>query len=175
MKRSRGGSLTGGTGDTNPQFLTFTATQSGADATTSTQINLPIQRLPISGKAQVMEVLKVWWTMAGNPVETDNFVLAILSTKNFSTTATTWGEPTVFSMYSRDMRITTSGSFETIEPFVQDFTDGAGHGIIIATDSIYCQVQSSATSATNIVRGKIEYRFKNVNLQEYIGVVQSQQ
>lgn len=175
MKRGRGDSLTGGTRDVNPQFLTFTASQSAADTTTSTQIALPIQRLPTSGKAQVMEVLKVFYNGTAPLVETDSNLSIFLSTKNFSTTATTWSEPTVFSSYQRDVRITTSGMVETIEPWMQDLLDGAGHGILIATDAIYVQVVSSGTSVANVVRGKLLYRMKNVALPEYIGIVQSQQ
>lgn len=51
--------LTGGTGDVNPQFLPFNIVQSGNDATTTLTINVPIQRLPTQGRAQVLEILTV--------------------------------------------------------------------------------------------------------------------
>lgn len=51
--------LTGGTGDVNPQFLSFNITESGNDATTTLSVRLPVQRLPSSGKAMVLEVLAV--------------------------------------------------------------------------------------------------------------------
>lgn len=56
-----------------------------------------------------------------------------------------------------------------------DLTDGAGHGVLIATDSIYCNLQSVVTGILNDVVVKIGYRWKEVALVEYIGIVQSQQ
>lgn len=64
-----------------------------------------------------------------------------------------------------------------------DLTDGAGHGILVATDNIYLSVQTSLTayngsSADEIIGfcfADLIYRFKEVKLQEYIGIVQSQQ
>jgi hypothetical protein len=62
-----------------------------------------------------------------------------------------------------------------MEPLVLDVTDGAGHGVLIATDSIYAQVNSANTATTNTVYFKLLYRFKEVNIIEYVGIVQSQQ
>lgn len=68
-----------------------------------------------------------------------------------------------------------SGSFYRDMPFVLDLTDGAGHGILIATDQIFWQVFSNSFAAAIGVEVKIMYRMKNISLQEYIGIVQSQQ
>lgn len=51
--------LTGGTGDVNPQFISFNVAQSGNDATTTLTLSVPIQRLSTGGRAQVLEVLCV--------------------------------------------------------------------------------------------------------------------
>lgn len=169
-------SLTGGTGDVNPQFLSFSATQSAADTTTTTQIALPIQRLPTGGSAyaQVMEVLKVFY-MVSTLAEVDSFVLCSLTTKNQGTTTVAFSDPTVFSAYQHENKLTTSGTFFEVTPIVFDLTDGAGHGVIIATDNIFAQVASTTTSLVNTFRVKILYRFKNVSIQEYVGIVQGQQ
>lgn len=174
MKRGRGESLTGGTRDVNPQFLHMLATQSGADATTTTTFPIPVQRLPTAGKSQVMEVLKVfaWFS---NLAEVDSQMNAFFSTKSFGTTATTPSEPTVFAAFQRSVALTTSGQIIDVQPYTMDLEDSAGHGFIVATDNIFLQVASTTTSATNTVRAKIYYRWKNVGLAEYVGVVQSQQ
>lgn len=177
MKRKGGnGSLTGGTGDVNPQFLTFSAIQSGADATTTTQVAVPIQRLPSSGRSQVMEVLKVSYS-DNTIVETDNSVRAYLTTRSFGTTEvpSQYGEATVFDAWFRLYGITTSGLSIQSEPITHDLTDGVGHGILVATDFIFAQIASTGTGAAQTVRIKIMYRWKNVGLAEYIGLVQSQQ
>lgn len=64
---------------------------------------------------------------------------------------------------------------------IHDLTDGAGHGVLIATDSIWLTgfingaVPDIGTTAAVNVYAEILYRFKKVSLQEYIGIVQSQQ
>lgn len=80
-----------------------------------------------------------------------------------------------------DHFITFSTDNESVE--FHDLTDGAGHGILVATDNIYLSVQTSLTayngsSADEIIGfcfADLIYRFKEVKLQEYIGIVQSQQ
>lgn len=184
MKRSFGGSLTGGTGDVSPQWLSFTGTQTSADTTTSVSQAIPVQRLPTGGRAQVMEVLKVVFNTTALPAsasatETIDTLNVFLSTKNFSTTATTQAEPTVFAYDSQISRsaFTAAGTYWAYVPSVRffDCTDGAGHGILIATDNIYMQISSALTGNANTANVKILYRWKNVPLQEYIGIVQSQQ
>jgi len=56
-----------------------------------------------------------------------------------------------------------------------DLTDSAGHGILIATDQLFLLMTSNGTLALNTGGCKLDYRFKNVALEEYIGIVQSQQ
>lgn len=173
-KRSRD-SLTGGTGDVNPQFLSFVVAQTGVDTTTTVTTPLPIQRLPLSSSAlsQVMEILKIFISI-GTAVETDNNVQVFISTKSISGPAV-YSDPSVFAGYLRLIGQTVSGELLVTEPVVWDLTDGAGHGLIIATDNIFTQVQSFGTGLANNVRIKILYRFKNISIQEYVGIVQGQQ
>lgn len=101
--------MTGGTGDVNPQFLSFTATQSSANATTSGSIALPIQRLPTSGKAQVMEVLKVFFVTGANDPNDYGFEIT-LATKNFGTTPSGYADPRVFAGWEASAQVITTGS-----------------------------------------------------------------
>jgi len=54
-----------------------------------------------------------------------------------------------------------------------DLTDAAGHGVLVGTDKINMFVRSSNAALTPVVTVYITYRWKNVGLQEYIGIVQS--
>src|SRR3546814_10822105 len=54
-----------------------------------------------------------------------------------------------------------------------DLTDGSGRGILVATDSLYLNLNTVNTGRINYVHAKIIYRLKNVTLQEYVGIVQS--
>lgn len=66
---------------------------------------------------------------------------------------------------------------------VHDVTDGAGHGILVATDNIFVACNftvasvfsTTADTASGAASCNILYRFKEVALAEYIGIVQSQQ
>lgn len=185
MKRQRvDGSLTGGTGDVSPQWLSFAATQSAADTTTTTTQTIPVQRLPHGDRAQVMEVLKMVvqrptpQVIAAVGESLDTYLL-LLSTTSFGTTATTFSEPRVFAgdQFAVHGAFTAAGTYyattEGIESY--DLTDGAGHGVLIATDNLFAQAQSAGSGATNTWRIKLLYRWKNISLSEYIGIVQSQQ
>jgi hypothetical protein len=167
--------------------LSDTAVQSAADTTTTTQIALPIQRVAANApnQAVVMEVLKVYVDHTNLPAsasaaETTDSITVAFSTKNFATTGVTLGEPAVFALYNQASRsaFTAAGTYYAIikkAPEVIDLTDGAGHGILVATDSIFVQVNSASTGLTISVPFKILYRWKRVSLTEYIGIVQSQQ
>jgi len=184
MKRGRGDTLTGGTGDVNPQWLSFSAVQSAADTTTTTTQNIPIQRLPSGTRAQVMEVLKVYltfggWAAVASATELARNIQCFLTTFSSGTTQLAASNPRVFASSTRYQNgaFTAAGTYATSYDgtHMLDLTDGAGHGIIVATDSVFAQVSSSNTGVAQTVHIKVLYRWKDVSLAEYIGIVQSQQ
>jgi len=166
--------LTGGTGDVNPQYQSATLSQSAADATTSSQITLAIDRLKLGGnRIGVVEVLSVSfdWRTPITAASVSNLTAA-LTTKSFGTTKIQYSEPTIIAYHHVSQgAIATPYSY----PVRVDLTDDAGHGILVATDSIYFQVSSTTTSLTNVVDVKLEYRYKNVPITEYLGIVASSQ
>jgi len=176
--------LTGGTRDVNCQFLSFSAVQSAADTTTTASQAIPIQRLPMAGRSQVMEVVKVFLEFASLPAiasatEATDSQQIYLSTTSFGTTATNFQEPRVFAGFFRNQRgaFTAAGTYGYVadNSYCIDLTDGAGHGFLVATDNIFAQVISANTGAAQTVAVKLLYRWKNVGLAEYIGIVQGQQ
>lgn len=175
MYRKKGrDTLTGGTKDINPQYMHLTASQSAADTSTTTSFPIPIQRLQAAGRAQVLEVLKVLWDVPQSS-EADSALNVFLTTSSFGTSAISYGNTRVIdSMQSRSF-ITTSGTIRDERPVIHDLTDGAGHGFLVATDNVFIQVNSTTTGATNIVNCKILYRWKDVSVVEYVGIVQGQQ
>jgi hypothetical protein len=154
--------------------MNMTAVQSAADTTTTTTFPLPVQRLDNRGRAMVMEVLKVMWNLSAS-VEVDSAISAWLTTSSSGTTNLTYANTRIIDALIRTKQLTTSGFIQTEEPVIHDLTDGAGHGVLVATDNIFIQVQSTATSAANTVNCKLLYRWKNVGDRAYIGIVQSQQ
>ena len=185
-KRARSSSsLTGGTGDVNPQWLNLFSTNNPGTSYTEGGFPIPIQRLPDSGKAQVMEILKVEWGLGAQvnvmAVTAAAWFSAYLTTRSFGTTEPTGAlqNGTVISKWNINYYfgsgVGVTALLET--PKINDLTDGAGHGILVATDNIYLGYIASA--AAEPIAGtftcRVLFRWKNVSLAEYIGIVQSQQ
>lgn len=179
MKRTRD-QLTGGSKDVNPQTMVVQVTQSGVDVPTGQGIALPIPRLPIAkGRSLVIELLGVTFITAQFPtIAASNIIAPILTTNG--TTPTTlvqaYTDPKVLAIWSRAINFSSAASvFETEQTKYIDLTDNAGHGILVATDQIYLVGLSLTTGVANVFIARLEYRFKDVALEEYIGIVQSQQ
>lgn len=189
MSRKRvgvGGDLTGGTHDVNPQYMSGLVTLSAANTATTVQLAIPISRVPQPGQtsATIVEVLKVF--MEFPSVDADAAAATLrnatlgFSTTSFGATQAAFDESRVFAWGQRQLRnaftAAGTGMLEQItDPFVFDCTDGAGHGVLIATDSIFIQGITFGQAGASTFRFKILYRFKTVQLVEYIGIVQSQQ
>ena len=184
-KRRRTGdvaSLTGGTGDVNPQILTLSIEQSAADTSTEAQFNLPVPRAATGGQntAVVFEILKVlWiWTTISDP-DSDTTVGGVLSTRSeinqalFNPAAQDSGT-FIANAYEQNFK-SAVGIVDTFKAMMFDMTDGAGHGLLVGTDSIYASIYSTATGSSQGFIAKIFYRLKNVGVFEYVGIVQSQQ
>lgn len=169
--------LTGGTMDVKPQLLSFACVQSSADTTTTTTQPVPVLRNFSSGngsRAQLIEVLKVYCNMPLSS-EVDSSVSIVVGTKNLGTTAVVAGEPSVFARFGQQLILTTSGQCVIPRQQMVDCSDGAGNGILVATDNIYAQISSLTTSATNQCTVAVLYRVYAASVTEYVGIVQGQQ
>lgn len=183
-KRGRGSeSLTGGTGDVNPQFLNMQSSASTTASFATTAFSTPINKFPeASGRVVIMELLKVfidYGQFATTSVAAGS-VKVYLTTKNFDTTQPSqqMADPTVVAFGELGYTSPSAGGTGIIySPHVLDLTDGAGHGVLVATDNLY--LGTVATTLNNPTSGQVQvkllYRFKKVALAEYIGIVQSQQ
>lgn len=179
----------GGSGDVNPQWFNMTAAIQPAAAYADVGTTLPRERLPYGNKSQVMEVLKAQFLLGngGTYVLTAATAASLrlyVTTTSFSTT-----EPSSAQMsgkvlckkridfFSTALAPAVSGyTDDSIERLI-DLTDDAGNGLLVATDSVF--LGTIQTGATNPLTGagigcRLLYRWKNVGLQEYIGIVQSQ-
>lgn len=169
-------SLTGGTGDVNPNWFKITVTQSAADTFTQSTNPLPVQRLsggPGRKRAMIMEILKIAFYQTSAQAEVDSIVQAFLTTKSYSAQPPDTDGPIIARVRTANA-ITTSGSFNPVWPITVDLTDGAGHGMVVASDNLYLSCASTSSGIANTMVAYILYRWKNVGLEEYIGVAQSQ-
>lgn len=184
-KRVASDALTGGTKDVNPQYLSGLITLSAANTATEVTLGTPIVRVgpQTGGKSIIMEILKLYVDF---PAIDADAAAATARAMTFSvqtvasTAVTTLDNPRNIAFLSLDNRnaFTAAGTgtlSERVDPSVWDFTDGAGHGVLVATDNIFLAANTQGQAGASVFRFKILYRFKEVSLVEYIGIVQSQQ
>ena len=180
--------LTGGTDDVNPQFLSASYTQSGTDSTDVFGFGTPIVRVGNNnnGRATIMEILKVYMSLpdapqAGNAQGAAAALMSLMTaTTSTPGTVVPLGDSKVIcaARYTQRAAFTAGGSgltAYTTEPRIIDLTDGAGHGVLVATDNMFVQLDTVGMAGARQFEIKILYRFKTVSLAEYIGIVQSQQ
>ena len=178
--------ITGGSSDYNPQWLNcgVSQDQSSPDAAMVKQIPIPIPRMRATGDKQlVMEILQVVFkkmtfsVIAGSTVANYMAITTnpgILSSALLRDIAS---DPrTLVDHVDHISTFSATGVSYMPGTFSIDCTDEAGHGVLVATDNVYFVTDTTLTGATNFTAHcKILYRWKEVGLGEYIGIVQSQQ
>lgn len=182
------GALTGGTGDVNPQWF-FCADFDPGGTFATTSVPIPIQRLNGNrgSTAQVMEILKAELSSGAAVTFTqsaaaDDTLDVYLTTRSFGSTepnAADHDGNVISDWHIKTSSVGTAANVfgpNVIFPMTNDLTDGAGHGILIATDNIFVGVIQTGAAApiTGSLVVRVLYRWKNVPIQEYIGIVQSQ-
>ena len=166
--------MTGGTKDVNPQTLGFRQLMSAANTFTELQTALPVNRVQSGGssQAQVVEVLWVEFSYGGAELFNagSESITMQLTTSTQSASLSIADAPVIAIGHREFSGVLTSGGSVTdmIQHF--DLTDGAGHGIIVASNNIFFGVNSIGLAAAATGLARIAYRFKNVGLQEYIGL-----
>ncbi len=176
--------LTGGTGDVNPQFYTGLITMAATDTDEVKAYLAPVSKgiFTKAGRATVMEILAVYSELPGFPLAVAG-ALSQTRAIYFATTdgiKSSIGDPGVFAGFSsqKQSAFTALGSYAATfdNMYIWDLTDQAGHGFLLASDYFYVTVNTrSYTPAVGTFAFKVMYRYKNVSLTEYIGIVQSQQ
>lgn len=89
-RRGVGDTLTGGTGDINPQFITVKCKQTGTDTLTTTQVSIPIDRFHQGyQRSGVIEILAIrYYFQETNGNTNGNYQAAAVSTVAPTTTPT---------------------------------------------------------------------------------------
>ena len=171
-KRGRMGDvLTGGTKDVNPQYLTVAVTESAANTFTQTELQLPVLRggNMRGNKYQVIELLKLMIDItAGDGATASERTLALTTSTQTAMQIIT--NPDVIAFFGDNIIITTSGLYSPERIKIIDLTDQAGHGIIIATQSVFLGLQGVSQTSALTARCRLYYRFKNISIDEFVGL-----
>lgn len=184
MKRTRGGgSVTGGTGDVKPQIMSIVGDTALTDDYAVTQVGLPVPRFGTQkSRSTITEFLWVDYYFLGGVADTSFHNWAFLTPQTARTDAETADQASLtvdisntsnFGFVFHQNILTTSGVNINTQPFRYNFTDENGNGFLYAGDKMFL-VAGNISSPTACV-AKVCYRMVDVSLEEYIGIVQSQQ
>ena len=175
--------MTGGSGDVNPQLLTTQNINAPADGSVNEiQVALPVTRSGGCSKTKttVFELLKIFVShpfLQGTPPNTPTTYITNLDVCTAPNTAALGPTSLVVGGSSVAYRIQNSGASWAVAVISEqgvDLTDGAGHGILIATDYVWIKVNTVNFTALSTFGCKLLYRLKEVGLTEYMGILQSQ-
>lgn len=168
-----------------PATLTQVVTQSAANALSSTEVSLPVVRVPSSGRVTIVELRSIKWGFASTTTPTavdgENICVGISTASLDSNPAANltplliMTDPTTVWFDRHACRVVTSGgAYLTDIAWQEQLLDHDGHGILVATDSIFFHVYTAAFAIAHTIVFKLGYSFVDVGLSEYIGIVQSQ-
>lgn len=174
--------LTGGSLDVNPQLFKGSAALTAADTQTEISFQLPVTRIPTANKVTIIEVLR--FTVEFPPFNAANTGVQEQKVAFLTSAFGTAGDPTVsssniickFERGSEKYAGAGGYAISSMQTQSQDLTDGAGHGLLVASDKLYVNCKSvNDTPTVDAFYFSMEYRFKTVGIREYAGIVQSQQ
>jgi len=170
-RRRADGSLTGGTGDVNPQWMSFHTAQSANDTGTGGSVQPPVSLS--TGENLAMEILRIYVRGPSPGTQANEGVTWWLSTKNFGATAPALGlgDATTVMLDGFTSNLLTSGSQSANFVRMYDMTDGDGHGVLVGNQNLYWGINSFSTANTNTVDWKILYRAKRISDSELLGIV----
>ena len=162
--------------DIFPQFMSFSVAQAADNVYRDDRIQLPVARTPGAAKITVIEVLSVsvdFEAPQALAADGQNFQ-AFLSFRSNGAVKPQFSDPNLWFQYRTEFQVVTSGGVTVQLPWTFRYDTGGGRGFLIATDSIFAGTQNLTGAATTRAHFKVLYRFVQVGLQEYIGIVQQQ-
>ena len=170
---------TGSYMDKYPQILTIEVSQAETDEFVEIEVPLAINRLSVNeGKAWVIEITRIQ-SMYDYGVfdasDTPQQIISQLSTKELG--AISFPDSTTFFINRvSGMDAGSGGSLghEFMGPQNFDMTS-EGKGFLIGSDSIFAAIDSENLPGATTMVLKVFYRFTEVGLAEYVGIVQGEE
>lgn len=193
--RSSSSSLTGGTGDVNPQLFKFPSLVDTAASIQTAVINTPIPAFNLgqNDRAVVMEVLKIFfqadttYATSINPSKARKYWMIIPGNPAGlagGDIRSQWAFAPCLAAFAAEETIGQTNQTNSVPgvhspmTYEMDMTDGQGHGILLATPTVTfardVEITGGATISTSTFTSAMLYRFKEVSLTEYMGIIQSQ-
>lgn len=162
--------------DAFPNYMSGLLTLSAANTVTVQTNEFPVNRLRVTGtKATVIELLWIDISLATiDYAAAADTALMSFKTGTVPTDMQNLDNPDVFAFWGEEFHFVASGA--ALGPLVTriDLQSKDGHGQLIAADRFHVAADSAGMAAAVSFRWRIYYRFVNVPVTEFIGIVQSQ-
>lgn len=165
--------------DRFPNFLSGSLTLSAANTFTTNQVFTPIPRLKTSGnRATVMELL---WMQLNIDRTTVDFVVngdGYTFQMTFGSPPTgiiQWSDPRVVFEDEKELSFITSGMAFIPLSIKMDLQSEDGYGYLFASDAFNINATTTGMAVATRFNWKIYYRFVDIPLSEFVGLVQSTQ
>lgn len=166
-----------------PQWWNIGAIAQGATTDTGlvSSFNAPIPRINVRGRTStVMEFLKMEGTIIPGTIAVsagNEYCLAIKSSNALQASPVALlADPSVLALAFVDLVTNGAPESTTVLPkFDIDLTDGDGHGVLFAGDNLFVEFITANTTAHNAVANvRILFRFQEISVEDYVGIVQGQ-
>jgi hypothetical protein len=170
--------------DQYPQTFLVDLTQPSVDGAILATVNLPVPRIPTANKATILEISAIEyyfpiWVPSITTGQTSH-LMVIVSTDERTIDMT---DPVPYisnghTIDAVDLHIhpgTAAAPLSSaIFPLRHELETKDGHGVLVATDRLFISLDTiNFPTATKAVV-KVYYRYVEVSVQEYVGIIQSQ-
>jgi hypothetical protein len=171
-------------GDNFPNYLSFELEQTAANTWTDMRLAMPIPRITggMGTKATIMELLWVDFSFdnidLGSQDDRVTFAMGTGATPETSPQIE-FDNPNVLFEFKELYHFTRvgDGASGTLAswPKRYDFQSKTGYGFLVASDNLWVIVSSVGMAGALTVQARLFYRFVDVDVKEYVGIVQSSQ
>jgi len=170
--------------DRYPQYFDVALTQPSTDGAIQAVVNLPVPRIPTAGKATIIEITKIEYgltagLMSQTTVGTALFLVSLDDRTADASTGTlrtnSVYNPHTIDYFMLHQHICTAVGIENqLYPQIHNLETNDGFGFLVATDRIYVSLDTAG--GTGAMAGVVTfyYRYVEVSVNEYVGIIQSQ-
>lgn len=147
------------------KWLIATATQGSADAFVEAEFNTGVGE----GTRTALRIRRIEWFLPNLP-GADSNIIAVL--RRNSASATVLNSPAVIAAIQRTCELTTSG-MNTVENFPNSQRYERDEDLLIVEQSLFLDLDSNGTSASNACVVRIGYETRSVTENERLSILAS--
>lgn len=159
--------------DTYANIAAISVVESSATTQTAAKFAFPFSIM--DKMAILVSRIEYWWQFPSRLVGADDYVIAALSASATIIDLSNQADPLIIDsarLYRMDAGTAATATYLSM-PFVKDFSDLPGGGILMAPSPLYAMVQSYSTSNPLGVWMRLYYTYMEMATDEYWQLVES--